>query len=87
MVHDDIERSQSDFKNFFEIVKCYWNFNGRITTDSLAEVLAHHRNVWVVVDCLAYFALIILILKIFEKFSPVFLGLTHVKSAFDDGCE
>lgn len=78
VVHDDIGRSQSDFKNFFEIVKCYWNFNGRITTDSLAEVLAHHRNVWVVVDCLAYFALIILILKIFEKFSPVFLGLTYL---------
>ena len=78
VAHDDIIRSQSEFKNFFEIIKYYWNYNGRITTDSLAEVWAHHRNVWVVVDCLAYFALIILILKIFEKFSPAFLGLTYL---------
>lgn len=78
VAHDDIIRSQSEFKNFFEIIKYYWNYNGRITTDSLAEVLAHHRNVWVVVDCLAYFALIILILKIFEKFSPAFLGLIYL---------
>lgn len=78
VAHDDIIRSQSEFKNFFEIIKYYWNYNGRITTDSLAEVWAHHRNVWVVVDCLAYFALIILILKIFEKFSSAFLGLTYL---------
>ena len=78
VVHDDIVRSKSEFRNFFEIVKYYWNYNGRITTDSLAEILNHHRNIWIVVDCLAYVALVVLLVKIFKRFSPAFLGLAEL---------
>ena len=85
VVHDDIVRSKSEFRNFFEIVKYYWNYNGRITTDSLAEILNHHRNIWIVVDCLAYVALVVLLVKIFKRFSPAFLGLAEL--LIKEGCE
>lgn len=40
IVHDDATRSNMSFNNIFEIIKYYWDFNGRLTTDSLAVILA-----------------------------------------------
>lgn len=39
IVHDDATRSNMSFNNIFEIIKYYWDFNGRLTTDSLAVIL------------------------------------------------
>lgn len=77
IVQDDVVRSNMS-NNIFEIVKYYWNFNGRLTTDSLAVVLVHHFHIWMLIDCLAYVMLLALLIKIFERNSTVFVGCTMI---------
>lgn len=78
IVHDDATRSNMFFNNIFEIIKYYWDFNGRLTTDSLAVILAQHFHIWTIIDCLAYIMLLVLLIKIFECNSTVFVGCTMI---------
>ena len=63
---DDEIRYNRVIGNFFDIVKYYWTFNGRMTTDVLSELLVHHFSLWIIIDCLMYIAVLFLIAKLLE---------------------
>ena len=63
---DDEIRYNRHFDGLFDIIKYYWNFNGRMTTDVLAELLVHHFALWIFIDCSVYLAVLFLIAKLLE---------------------
>lgn len=63
---DDEVRYNRNIGGLFDILQYYWHFNGRMTTDVLAEILVHHFSLWVLIDCLMYIVTLYLIAKLLE---------------------
>lgn len=92
LVHDDDYRyNNPKGMGVIELVKHYWNANGRYSADAAAEILVQHYQLWKVLDIIVFLLIAVLlcyILKL-QKYQQVWTLLgaillvqfTYLKSA------